>query len=155
LKTQDPIPSPKDNLSSAFSGLSGATSQPIPAADFAVNTPPIIPVNQERWGLNGDSPIQAPMEDLTFSADMNMGIGIDDSTFTWEMIGLGLEEPLPPQETIDELWVILRLFTQSTWADDYQAYHIFRQDTSFSANDTQIPVPSGNESVSNLCHILC
>jgi hypothetical protein len=24
------------------------------------------------------------------------------------MIGLGLEEPLPPQETIDELWVAVR-----------------------------------------------
>lgn len=46
------------------------------------------------------------MDELTFTADMNMGMGIDDSTFTWEMIGLGLEEPLPPQETIDELWVL-------------------------------------------------
>ena len=45
------------------------------------------------------------MEDLTFTGDMSMGMGIDDSNFTWEMIGLGLEEPLPPQETIDELWV--------------------------------------------------
>jgi hypothetical protein len=74
-------------------------------------------VNPERWGLNGDSPIQAPMEDLTFTADMNMNMGIDDSTFTWEMIGLGLEEPLPPQETIDELWVIPQTPTQSICAD--------------------------------------
>ncbi len=43
---------------------------------------------------------------MTFSADMNMSMGIDDNTFTWEMIGLGLEEPLPPQDTIDELLVI-------------------------------------------------
>jgi hypothetical protein len=57
------------------------------------------------------------MEDLNFSADMNMSMGIDDSTFAWEMIGLGLEEPLPPQETIDELWVILSTLTQSTGAD--------------------------------------
>lgn len=32
-----------------------------------------------------------------------MNIGGMDNSFTWEMIGLGLEEPLPPQETIDEL----------------------------------------------------
>ncbi len=41
---------------------------------------------------------------MAFTADMNMGMGLDDNTFTWEMIGLGLEEPLPPQETIDELY---------------------------------------------------
>ena len=46
------------------------------------------------------------MDDLAFPTDINMGMGLDDSTFTWEMIGLGLEEPLPPQETIDELYVI-------------------------------------------------
>lgn len=27
-------------------------------------------------------------------------------SFSWEMIGLGLEEPLPTQETINELYVI-------------------------------------------------
>ncbi|EPE31562.1 Zn2/Cys6 DNA-binding protein [Glarea lozoyensis ATCC 20868] len=103
LKTQDPVPSPKDNLVNAFGGMNGAASRSIPAGDFAVNTPPLVSVNPERWGLNGDSPIQPPMEDINFTADMNMSMGIDDSTFTWEMIGLGLEEPLPPQETIDEL----------------------------------------------------
>ena len=43
------------------------------------------------------------MEDLNFPANMNLGLGIDDNTFSWEMIGLGLEEPLPAQDTIDEL----------------------------------------------------
>ena len=34
------------------------------------------------------------------------GIGlISDENLSWEMIGLGLEEPLPPQEAIDELYV--------------------------------------------------
>ena len=36
--------------------------------------------------------------------DPNLGMTMDP-TFTWEMIGLGLDEPLPPQETIDELYV--------------------------------------------------
>lgn len=31
-------------------------------------------------------------------------LGMDDS-FSWEMIGLGLEEPMPSQEAIDELYV--------------------------------------------------
>ena len=30
------------------------------------------------------------------------GVGIDDS-FSWEMIGLGLEEPMPTQEAVNEL----------------------------------------------------
>ena len=61
-------------------------------------------MNDERWRFNGESP-QPPMDELAFPTDINMGMGLDDSTFTWEMIGLGLEEPLPPQETIDELYV--------------------------------------------------
>jgi len=77
----------------------------VPAGDFNVSNPSITiveGVNADRWGFNGESP-QPPLNDLNFAADMNMGMGIDDNTFTWEMIGLGLDEPLPPQETIDEL----------------------------------------------------
>lgn len=40
-----------------------------------------------------------------FGDGMDMNIGLEDNTFTWEMVGLGLEEPLPPQDTIDELYV--------------------------------------------------
>jgi hypothetical protein len=49
------------------------------------------------------------MEEFNFAAaPVNMPIGMENmanlpNNFTWEMIGLGLEEPLPPQETIDEL----------------------------------------------------
>jgi hypothetical protein len=59
-------------------------------------------LNTESWSYNKESP-QQPIDDLTFTTDMPMGIGLDGSTITWEMIGLGLEEPLPPQDTIDEL----------------------------------------------------
>ena len=37
-------------------------------------------------------------------ADVNLGI---DEPMSWEMIGLGLEEPLPMQEAIDDLLVNL------------------------------------------------
>lgn len=43
------------------------------------------------------------MDDFNFNSNVSMGINNAGSNFTWEMIGLGLEEPLPPQETIDEL----------------------------------------------------
>lgn len=89
-------------FTSTSSGVSGVGLRPIPATDFGVQNI-LNGVNDERWRYNGDSP-QAPLEDLGFnSGDLNMQMGLDDSTFTWEMIGLGLEEPLPPQETIDEL----------------------------------------------------
>lgn len=96
----------------SFPGGQGSASSAgissIPARDFNISNPNIGivgGVNVERWGFNDDSP-QPAMENIAFTADMNMGMGLDDNTFTWEMIGLGLEEPLPPQETIDELYVI-------------------------------------------------
>ena len=108
LKTQDPVPTPKEATPSSFSSnnVSGVASRSHPATDFGVPNASIGAVNgvnADRWGFNGESPVQPPMDDLTFTADMNMGMPIDGGTFTWEMIGLGLEEPLPPQETIDEL----------------------------------------------------
>lgn len=62
----------------------------------------------DRWHFNGESPQAANMDDFNFAAAGNMPMGMDNmgnlpDNFTWEMIGLGLEEPLPPQETIDEL----------------------------------------------------
>lgn len=56
----------------------------------------------DRWHFNAESP-NGVMDDFNFNSNMSMGMNNVDSTFTWEMIGLGLEEPLPPQETIDEL----------------------------------------------------
>jgi hypothetical protein len=61
--------------------------------------------DMERWQYNAsDSPQNGGMEDFNFNAPrMDMGMDNAEATFTWEMVGLGLEEPLPPQETIDEL----------------------------------------------------
>ncbi|KAI0172018.1 hypothetical protein GGR52DRAFT_573159 [Hypoxylon sp. FL1284] len=58
----------------------------------------------DRWPFNGDSPqAGGNLDDFNFNGNMPMNMGGMDSSFPWEMIGLGLEEPLPPQETIDEL----------------------------------------------------
>jgi len=107
LKTSDPPVTTPDaaptNFTSGPGGVSGIGIQSIPVTDFGVQNPIGIVGGGERWRYNhGESP-QPPMDDLGFSADMNMSMGLDDNTFTWEMIGLGLEEPLPPQDTIDEL----------------------------------------------------
>lgn len=57
----------------------------------------------ERWNYTADSPRAVPVEDFNFNSNMGMPMNNDGSNFSWEMIGLGLEEPLPAQETIDEL----------------------------------------------------
>lgn len=105
LKTQDPaLPTPDVTPTSyapAQASSSGASLSAIPANDFNLSNP-AIGLNADRWGFNGESP-QPGLDPMAFSTDLNMGMGIDDNTFTWEMIGLGLEEPLPPQDTIDDL----------------------------------------------------
>lgn len=74
-----------------------------------VDTSLIIPGDRDvdRWRFNGESPQPQPnaaVDEFNFGANMPMGMGsVGGGNFPWEMIGLGLEEPLPPQETIDEL----------------------------------------------------
>ncbi|KAI0025467.1 fungal-specific transcription factor [Xylariomycetidae sp. FL0641] len=57
----------------------------------------------DRWHFNGESPQPSGLEDFNFNSNVPLNMNSMDPSFTWEMIGLGLEEPLPPQETIDEL----------------------------------------------------
>lgn len=60
----------------------------------------------DRWHFNGESPQPNNMEDFNFNSSLPIGMDAMPNipnNCTWEMIGLGLEEPLPPQETIDEL----------------------------------------------------
>lgn len=74
------------------------------AANFNVADPSVGIANgrdMDRWQFNGDSPHAAPLDDFNFNGSMGMN-GVDNN-FTWEMIGLGLEEPLPTQDRIDEL----------------------------------------------------
>ncbi|KAK4144656.1 fungal-specific transcription factor domain-containing protein [Dichotomopilus funicola] len=75
-------------------------------ANFNVTDPSIAVASSrdmDRWQFNSDSPNNPPLDDFNFNSSMGMGMGGVDNNFTWEMIGLGLEEPLPSQETIDEL----------------------------------------------------
>lgn len=60
--------------------------------------------DMDRWHFKSDSPQTANIEDFNFNSNISMSMNNVGSNFTWEMIGLGLEEPLPPQETIDELY---------------------------------------------------
>ena len=56
---------------------------PIPDAEHPISLPPDM------------------MSDAQILPDFNLSL---DANFSWEMIGLGLEEPMPMQEAIDELY---------------------------------------------------
>jgi hypothetical protein len=113
LKTtqEPPVPTPTEIPRPTFGLRNGNSSGFLatPNGDIDVSNPTIAFSNErdaERWHLAGDSP-QPVMDDIAFDANMNMNMNMtmDPTNFTWEMIGLGLDEPLPPQETIDELLV--------------------------------------------------
>ncbi|RFU35919.1 hypothetical protein B7463_g324, partial [Scytalidium lignicola] len=98
LKSQDTTVTVPENTT-------GLGIPPVPATDFSMSNAPLNianDINPDRWRLHDDSP-QQPMDDLTFSTTMNLDMGLGDNSFTWEMISLGVEEPLPPQDTIDAL----------------------------------------------------
>ncbi|PBP26904.1 fungal specific transcription factor domain-containing protein, partial [Diplocarpon rosae] len=110
LKTQDTVPAVPEvptNFTLGEGAASGIGPGALPAGDFTISNASISIGNGAeagRWGLNGESP-QPVIDNMAFStANLNLSMGLDDNSFTWEMIGLGLEEPLPPQETIDELY---------------------------------------------------
>lgn len=90
--------------------ITGTPKQPLnqraaASANFNVTDPSIgiaSSRDMDRWHFTADSP-NAPLEEFNFNGGMGMGMGGVDNNYTWEMIGLGLDEPLPAQETIDEL----------------------------------------------------
>lgn len=104
LKSQEPpTTSPQQDTSNA----SGVRLQSVQAPDMSV--PSLSTgVDGDRWRYNSNP---QPTLDMGFSTTtMGIEMGLDDNSFnTWEMIGLGIEEPLPLQEVVDELYVFLKL----------------------------------------------
>lgn len=105
LKTQDPVP-----VNNQPKGVNiPMPTRPSPQTAAPNLSIPNAPINMtgdrdmDRWQFNGDSPQTGTLDDFNFNASLGMGMNDVGGNFTWEMIGLGLEEPLPPQETIDEL----------------------------------------------------
>ncbi|KAG5993417.1 hypothetical protein E4U52_001979 [Claviceps spartinae] len=111
LKTQDPIP-PTPNSASKHTGtptsvtnISTAASQSLGVVDSAMGM--AGDGDMEGWhqfSSESSPQVGAAVDDFNFNS--RMGVPANNSgegNFSWEMIGLGLEEPLPPQETIDEL----------------------------------------------------
>lgn len=86
-------------------GLDGTPKQPLDQRGFGVTDPSMGIGNSretmDRWHFSGESPHAAPLRDFEFNGGISVG-GVDPN-FPFEMIRLGLEEPLPPPDTIDEL----------------------------------------------------
>lgn len=66
---------------------------------------PVLDYFEDMTRRNGDTTGQNMMPEIV--PDLNQASPFDDG-MTWEMVGLGLEEPLPTQEAIDELSVSAR-----------------------------------------------
>ncbi|CAI6099921.1 unnamed protein product [Clonostachys chloroleuca] len=120
LKTQEPR---------AVAATATASQQPKPMSSLPIHTGPSLNVHTgvpklsmptdlgmmagNDWDVDGafnpnGSPQQQqqaqPMDEFNFNATMGVNMNnVGGEDFPWEMIGLGLEEPLPPQDTIDEL----------------------------------------------------
>jgi hypothetical protein len=108
LQTQDQSAKPALAKEPGFAALDNGNHGILgrPAGDFSMPNPDLTPggeAGQQRWYLPGNSPQNAG-EEIPFDPTMSSGnLGSLDPNFSWEMISLGLDEPLPPQETVDEL----------------------------------------------------
>lgn len=116
---QNPSPTRGGGMAAAAAAAAGIPSLPGAAQGPKLTMPngaasAQMGVGGADWEMDhrhfsGESPQQqqgAPIDEFNFNAaaaNMNMNMNNVGGDFTWEMIGLGLEEPLPAQETIDEL----------------------------------------------------
>jgi hypothetical protein len=122
LKTQDaPSATPNGdvtkNSAANFENLPKTAQREV--ANFAVSDPAIAIASsrdQDRWQFQpDDSPQNVAIDDFQFNSNIALNMNGVDGNFTWEMIGLGLEEPLPTQEVIDELYVLPRMPPETSW----------------------------------------
>lgn len=109
LKTQDNTTSRNTNESDNYGlpetifeptepmGVQAGVQQSMPGVSYdpmPTNEPIILPATNM-------APVM--MQDKDFMPHIDLDL---DQSFSWEMIGLGLEEPMPTQEAVDELYDI-------------------------------------------------
>lgn len=109
LKTQDPPAAPKAVVNDAqattvIADIQVSHGTP-PMPNLSVSDPTIslggaASGDADRWNFTADNNSPQPQPTGADTFDFN-AIPMQNN-FTWEMIGLGLEEPLPAQESIDE-----------------------------------------------------
>jgi hypothetical protein len=125
LKTQDTPDTSKDpsRQDSTSAYVANTLSQTLPNAGDYLNT-------QDRI-QDSRPPAAEPVHNGGSTAKNG------NADFSWEMIGLGLEEPLPPQDVMDELWVA-RYARKSEHANTWdQISNLLYQGTSLVASHPQ------------------
>lgn len=104
--TESVAPSRLDQGASAVNGTQQRNGSNVgPVGDITVNagnTGNMRHMNAVFGQQDDASASQLPSGIFSTMSDLNMNPP-DEEQFQWEMIGLGLDEPLPPQEAIDEL----------------------------------------------------
>lgn len=97
LKSQDAPDTSKDasRRDSTSAYVASTIQQTLPNSNDIPNPANTTQGGLHGTGISGTNPFQQA------SAGGNNG----EADFSWEMIGLGLEEPLPPQDVMDDLWV--------------------------------------------------
>lgn len=106
----NPSPSiPEFQISSDSNGM----QQIVPDSMSSLDPPAVHPFplsDSSADPMVSNDPFSISAEAVLSDMDQNIlngtgpSLGFDDS-FSWEMIGLGLEEPMPTQEAVDELYV--------------------------------------------------
>jgi len=101
LKTQD-IEQPPDRQDGGASGFAGGVVPSANTMDFEdVN---VTMGSTESISQIMRSPAMTPQEGFpAMQNSSSLNPSLAGEPFSWEMIGLGLEEPLPQQEVINEL----------------------------------------------------
>lgn len=100
-----------ETLLNTHDGPDSTPRQPSPAQENSGQQLPDIPLPDSDTG-GGNLPHLSSQPNIlpdVFENQQNtgfVGLGSSNNDFSWEMIGLGLEEPLPTQEVIDELYVL-------------------------------------------------
>ena len=95
-------------------GMQSGMQQSMPSASYdslPTNEPNMLPMTDL-------GPEMIPGPEYVSQIDLNL-----DQTFPWEMIGLGLEEPMPMQEAVDELYDLRPLL--SWHADKIEEHRCF------------------------------
>jgi hypothetical protein len=125
LKTQDPEQQPKsatDGSSQSFPSNSVPTS-----SSFSLGPDSNIPVMSDMTMPAGTSSLGGMTSDFGTDSfafgEPTMPVDSPEA-YPWEMIGLGLDEPLPAQETMDDLYVYCAPFSGISSADrcSYRIY---------------------------------
>lgn len=95
------------SASNATSGGAGTAAAP---ADFSIQDPTInlsaAGRDMDRWQFNADSPPRSSsLDEFNFAGRLPEATSGMDSNSSWEIIQMHLDEPLPEQSRIDELYV--------------------------------------------------